>query len=210
MKYLTLLLSLVVLGSTGCICTTTIHPLLTEKDHLHDSDLSGTWHQVVAKGKQPQVPDFTCEGWDKNACYDVTIALPKPEAEAKAPRGKELPTRYDMVAGKIGDLKLLQIRRSELDTGGPSFYEGVVAYTFARFELKDDQLLIYPIDNGSLERWLPKSDIHYLMHKPDDWAQNIVLTDSTPELQAFVKQHHDIIFIKAPLQFERSKETAAR
>lgn len=184
-----------------------MHPILVDPDLTHDVNLNGTWRQVELEQGQGGHGPFTLEGWDDNARYDMTLTFSKSEQQARLERRQKgypvIPAEYDVTVGKIDDIQLLQARRSELTTGGPSFFEGVVTYTFARFELKDDALLVYTINDQALEALLPKTTMSHFMHKPSDLARNMVITESTKRVQQFLKEHHKTIFHSKPLKFQR-------
>jgi hypothetical protein len=207
MKQIALLNLVVSLAVSGCISSSSVHPILTDDDLSHDVDLVGMWRQVDLDKDQGEHQPFTLEGWDDNARYDMTLTFSKSEQETRSERRQKgypvIPAEYDVTVGKIDDILLLQARRSELITGGPSFFEGVVTYTFARFELKDDVLLVYTINDQALETLLPKTTMSHFMHKPSDWARNIVITESTKRVQQFLKEYHETIFHSKPLKLQR-------
>jgi hypothetical protein len=43
----------------------------------------------------------------------------------------------------------------------------------------------------------------HFMHKPSDWARNIVITEPTKRVQQFLNKHHEAIFHSRPLKFRR-------
>ena len=217
MKQLTILCIVVCLFTTGCFSSSSVHPILTD-DELQDGfDLNGTWQQVEMQQGQAGFPSFTLAGWDQNRRYDMTLLLSEAEEKSRAARRQKdepvIPSEYDLMIGKLDQISLLQARRSEKITGGPSFFAGVVTYTFAKFELQDDLLLVYFVDDQQLETLLPKTTLSYFMHEPSDWARNIVITDPTARLQQFIKEHHQKIFATRPLKFRRvvtPTDTSAR
>jgi hypothetical protein len=207
MKQITLPSVVVCLALSGCISSSSVHPILTDDDLIHHVNLSGTWRQVNLEEGQGEHRPFTLEGWDDNGRYDMTLTFSKSEQQARSERQQKgypvIPAEYDVAVGKVEDIPLLQARRSELVTGGPSFFEGVVTYTFARFELKDDMLLVYTINDQALETLLPKTTMSHFMHKPSDWARNIVITEPTTRVHQFLKEHHRTVFHSKPLNFQR-------
>ena len=78
-----------------------------------------------------------------------------------------------------------------------------MTHTFAKFELKRDVLLVYTINDQALETLLPKTTMAHFMHKPSDWARNIVITESTPRVQQFPEEHQETVFHNMPLKFRR-------
>ena len=207
MKQLALLNVFVSLAVSGCISSSSVHPILTDDDLSHDVNLNGTWRQVELEKGQGEHQPFNLEGWDDNGRYDLTLTFSQSEQKTRSERQKKgfsvIPAEYDVTVGKIDGISLLQARRSELITGGPSFFEGVVTYTFARFEVKDDVLLVYTINDQALETLLPKTTMSHFMHKPSDWARNIVITEPTTQVQRFLEEHHQMIFHSKPLRFQR-------
>jgi len=206
MRILSFFVAISSLCVLGCISSSSVHPILTDDDLLHDVDLNGTWQQIEVKEKEQgfRIPDFRCDGWDDNARYNLTVVKTCPQQKFRKGK-KEMPLQYDVAIGSIADDKFLQLRRSELITGGPSFYEGIVTHTFAKFDVKDDVLLVYPINDHALETLLPDTTMAHLMHKPSDWARNIVITESTPRLKEFLEAHGEILFFSQPLKFRRVK-----
>lgn len=207
MKRTKLLSAVLCLLFSGCISTSSVHPILTDDDLIHHVNLSGTWRQVnLEEGHGEHLP-FTLEGWDDNARYDMALTFPKSEQQVRSERRQKgypvIPAEYDVAIGKVEDIPLLQARRSELVTGGPSFFEGVVTYTFARFELKGDVLLVYTINDQALETLLPRTTMAHIMHKPSDWARNIVITEPTKRVHQFLKEHQRTVFHTKPLKFQR-------
>ena len=200
------LLGILCLAIAGC-CSSSVHPILTDADLIRDVDLNGTWRQIDVPEKQGPPYEFTLSGWDGNSRYDMTLLTFQEDEQSRLERekkgGKAIPVEYEVAIGKLGKHRFLQARRSESITGGPSFFEGVVTYTFAKFELRDDALLVYTLDEVGLEKLLPKSTMAHLKHKPSDLASNIVITESTPRVQEFVKQNHQTVFRSEPVKFRR-------
>ncbi len=207
MRNIALLNVVVSLAVSSCISSSSVHPILTDDDLSHDFDLSGMWRQVDLDKDQGAHQPFTLEGWDDNSRYDMTLTFSKSEEETRSERRQKgypvIPAEYDLTIGKIDNILLLQARRSEQITGGPSFFEGVVTYTFARIELKDDVLLVYRINDQALETLIPKTQMSHFMHKPSDWARNIVITEPTKRVQQFLKEHHETIFHSKPIKLQR-------
>lgn len=204
MKFVVIIGAILCLAVSGCISSSSVHPILTDEDLSHDIDLNGSWRQIDSNGAGSQ---FTLEGWDGNARYDMTLNFTQADDDARSERerkgGKVIPAEYDIAIGELDGHRFLQARRSELITGGPSFFEGVVTYAFAKFDLKDDVLLVYTINDQALENLLPKTTMAHFMHKPSDWAKNIVLTESTARVQEFLKEHHKSLFHSNPHQYRR-------
>ena len=211
MKQATLVSVVACVAFSGCISSSSVHPILTDVDLTHHVNLSGTWRQVSLEEGQGTHRPFTLEGWDDNGRYDMTLTFSESEQQARSERRQKgypvIPAEYDVAVGKVENIPLLQARRSELVTGGPSFFEGVVTYTFARFEIKDDLLLVYTINDQALETLLPKTTMSHFMHKPSDWARNIVITEPTKRVHQFLKEHHETVFHSKPLQFQRVTAT---
>jgi len=199
MRLWTFIASVCVLLVSGC--SSSIHPLLTDAQLAHDIELNGTWIQFDAPDTY-RIPNFICEGFDDNSRYDVTL-LPETKTASKETRGKQIPREYEMRIGKLGGQHYLQLARSKQISGGPAFLEGVVTYTWAKLALKDDVLRIYRVDDQAVENLLPKSGLAHLIHKPSDLARNIVITESTAKLQAFIGKHHAKLFSTTPLTFRR-------
>ena len=183
-------------------CSSSVHPLLTDANLVHNIDLNGTWTQTGPPKTKLQIPHFTCEGFADNSRYDVTLQ-PEPKANSTTYRGKKIPREYEMRIGKLGHDYYLQLSRSEQISGGPAFFEGVVTYTWAKVAFDDHVLKIYPVNDQALEQLLPKSGLAHLMHKPSDFARNIVITESTAKLQAFLAKHQATLFFRTPLTFSR-------
>ena len=202
MRLRTLIVSVCVLAISGC--SSSVHPLLTDTNLVHNIDLNGTWTQTGPPDTKLQIPRFTCKGFDDNSGYDVTLH-PAATANSTTNRGKKIPREYELRIGKLGHHYYLQLSRSEQISGGPAFFEGVVTYTWAKVALDDSVLTIFPVDDQALEDLLPQSGLAYLMHKPSDFARNIVITESTAKLQAFVAKHQAILFSKTPLTFARKE-----
>lgn len=200
------LLGILCLAIVGC-SSSSVHPILTDADLIRDVDLNGTWRQFDVTEKQGPPYEFTLSGWDGNARYDMTLLNFQEDERSRLEReqkeGKAIPVEYEVAIGKLAKHHFLQARRSESITGGPSFFEGVVTYTFAKFELRDDALLVYTIDDVALEKLLRKTTTAHLMHKPSDLAPNMVITESTPRVQEFLKQHHQTVFRSEPVKFGR-------
>ena len=194
------------LAISGCY-SSSIHPILTDKDLIHDVDLNGKWRQIDVTEKQGPPYEFTLAGYDGNGRYDLTLHNFQEDERSRLEReqkgGKAIPAEYEAAIGKLGEHRFLQARRSETITGGPSFFEGVVTYAFAKFELKDDVLLVYTINDVELERLLPKTTLAHFRHKPGDLVPDIVITESTLRVQEFLKQHHQTVFRREPAKFRR-------
>jgi hypothetical protein len=199
------LLGSLCLAMSGCF-SSSIHPILTDKDIIHDVDLSGTWRQIDVTEKQGPSYEFTLAGYDGNGRYDMTLLNFQEDERSRLERdqkgGKAIPAEYEVAIGKLGKHRFLQARRAELITGPVSFFDGVVTYTFAKFEPQDDVLLVYIVNDQALENLLPKTTMAHFMHKPTD-PRNIVITESTPRVQEFLKQHHQTVFHSEPLKFRR-------
>lgn len=185
-------------------CSSSVHPILTDAELTHDIDLNGTWKQI-ADEDTIRIPDFKCESFDQLSGYDVTLIATE-KHEKLRPGQKQIPREYEMRIGRLDGVHYLQISRSKQISGGPAFFEGVVTYTWTKFTFKDDILHVYPVDDHALETLLPKTDMTHLMHKPSDLARNIVITESTGQLQAFFSKHHRDLFATKPLKFKRSKQ----
>ncbi len=194
------------LALTGC--SSSVHPLLTDQDLSRDLDLNGKWHQIKVEEHRQQIPDFTCEGYDDNSKYDLMLGMGRPQKLREGQ--KVIPSEYDLAIGKIDGTRYLQLSRSEMIAGGPSFFEGVVTYTFAKIELQENLLLVYPINDQALETLLPKTKMSHLMHKPSDLARNIVITESTSRLQRFLRTHGARLFDPRPLTFQRGDKSENR
>ncbi len=194
------------LAISGCF-SSSVHPILTDDDLIHDVDLNGTWRQIDVTEKQGPSYEFSLAGYDGNSRYDMTLLNFKEDERSRLEReqkgGKAIPAEYEVAIGKLGKHGFLQGRRSESITGPVSFFDGVVTYTFAKFELQDDVLLVYIVNDQALENLLPKTKLAHFMHKPTD-PRNIVITESTPRVQEFLKQHHQTVFHGEPLKFRRS------
>ena len=193
---------LICLMFSGCVTSSSVHPIFTDADLAHDIDLNGKWHQIEVEEGQ-RLPAFTCEGWDGKARYDLTLQLPVSPTPAEDQ--KHIPAEYDLVVGRVGGERYLQVRRSEAITGGPSFFEGVVTYTFAKVDVQGDTLFVYAIDDHALETLLPSATMSHLVHHRSAWARNIVLTESTLRMQEFLKEHHQTLFSEKPLKFQRTQ-----
>ena len=205
MKLWPFITSVCMLAIAGC--SSSVHPLLTDADFAHDLQLKGTWAQIDPPEIKLRIPRFKCEEFDNNSGYDVAL-IPEDKADPTEERGNKIPREYEMRIGKLSGNYYLQLARSEQISSGPAFFEGVVTYTWAKVSLDDEVLKIYPVDDGALERLLPKSGLAHLMHKPSDFARNIVITESTAKLQAFFAKHHEEVFSKTPLTFRRKAESS--
>ncbi|QDV31556.1 hypothetical protein Spb1_35010 [Planctopirus ephydatiae] len=199
------LLGILCLAIVGC--SSSVHPILTDTDLVHDTDLNGTWRQIDITDEQNLQYEFTLAGYDRNGRYNMTLLNLKEDERSRArsvQNGEEsLPTEFEAAIGKLGEQRFLQVRRSESITGGPSFLEGVVTYTFAKFELHDDVLHVFTIDDLALEKLLAQTMMAHLKHKPSDLVPNIVITESTSRVQEFLKQHHQTVFHSKPVKFRR-------
>ncbi len=195
------------LAISGCF-SSSVHPILTVDDLIHDVDLSGKWRQIDVTEKQGPPHEFTLAGWDRNGRYDMTLLNFKEDEQSRLEReqkgGKAIPVEYEVAIGKLGNHRFLQARRSESITGPVSFFDGVVTYTFAKFELQNDVLLVYTINDVALRDLLPRTTVAHFMHKPGDLITDIVITESTPGVQEFLKQHHQSVFHSEPAKFRRS------
>ena len=205
MRLWTLIASACVLMISGC--SSSVHPLLTDTNFVNKLDLNGTWTQTGLTETKLRIPRFTCVAFDDKSGYEVTLH-PDHKGNPIPDRGKKMPLEYEMRIGKLGNNYYLQLSRSKQISGGPSFFEGVVNYTWAKVSLEDNVLKIYPVDDQVLEEMLPKSGLAHLMHKPSDFARNIVITESTAKLQAFLVKHQATLFSKTALTFSRKDRKA--
>jgi hypothetical protein len=174
-------------------CTFSIHPVLTKDDLTKDVDLSGQWERVPPPSDKSNSDPYVVvlEGFDSNTAYDAVL--------------KNFDQEFEVRVGKIGDQRILQLVRSDLllKDDAPVLAK-LPVYGFARFELKGDELRVFPVDDQGVRSLLGRQDIAFRDYKPSDMLEWCVISERTSRLQKLIREHCDALFRKEPQQFRRT------
>jgi hypothetical protein len=174
-------------------CTGSVHPLLTEKDLLEDSDLSGEWIlEIPDKDNNVQRVPIELDGYDSST-YDLLLPEEwvKSQREKKT-RGPEWPDAWTFQIGKIEDQLYGQLIPRDLPTGPPVAF-GIPIYWFGQVTLRDDTIEFTPVRDD----WAAVAEREKLPHikyEPSSFVEMTVFTMPTDELQDAVKKHGDVLF----------------
>ena len=140
MKTSAILLALAIVALYGC--TYSVHPILTDADLTQDVDLSGTWQQQLPSDSNPERKPLVieCDGYHNNTSYDAV----------------RLQEEFTLQIGKVGDGRYLQFIRSDFGTTKDGALACLPVYGFARFELKGEELHVFPVNEGNIIKLLKK------------------------------------------------------
>lgn len=181
---------LLVIASIGC--TTSVHPLLLKEDLSVDIDLSGEWirHSPVAPGEAKEVRRMILKRVGDTAVYDV--------------KGEDGEQVFDALqVGKVGSIRIGELRGGPRDGHSP-FESGLPLYGFARFEIVNDDLQVFPVNDVEILRRLTERKASYLVHESGPGAEWVIITATTTELQSLIKAFADDIFASSPIVFKRT------
>ena len=166
------ILSLLAVAVVCAGCIPSLHPIYTESDVVYDSALAGVWSEA-----ESEVTWEFKAGPDNS--YRLTI-IDESQKEAK----------FEIHLVEIGTGRFLDIYPEDLDDEMNKFYQMhfFPVHTFMRVYQIEPTLRLAML-NG---RWLDD----YLAAKPDscghEFVNNeIILTASTDQLQAFLKENLD-------------------
>lgn len=179
-------------------CTGSVYPLLTEKDLLKDSDLSGEWMlEFPDKDGNVQKIPLTLERYDTST-YDLTI----PEDLLKSDQngrqaGPEIPDTWTFQVGKISDQLYAQLIPVDQPLG-PLPVNGIPIYWFGKLALKDDLIEFTPVldDRADVAN---KEKLPHIKYEPSIFTEMTAYTMPTAELQKAVVKHGDKLFGSKPL-----------
>lgn len=164
-------------------CTYSVYPLFSEKELVHSIDLNGQWRLTPDSPDKGEGALIELSGFDMNSAYDFQFGG-KPDA----------PDEFVMKVGKLGDQTFAEFQRLESD--GPPIVRGLPVYALAKLELADGVLTLREIDDRKCRKLLAQDGLPYLVHlsarQPD--IDNTVMTMPTPQLQEFVRRHHQDLF----------------
>lgn len=192
MKPITLI---VVLAIALSGCTFSVHPILKERDLTKDVDLSGTWKQQVPPDAKPEFTpiEVSLEGYDDNSLYDAEY--------------KNTAQEFDVRIGRIGDRRVVQFIRSDLLLRNESpVLARLPVYGFARFEMKDKELHLFPVHDQGVRKLLQRNDVAFRNYHPSDMLEWCIISDRTSVLQKLIHDHGDDLFKKTPAVFRRVKK----
>lgn len=187
-----LIVSLALAASlTGC--TGSVHPLLTEKDLLESSDLSGEWIlEIPDEDNNVKKVPVELDGYDTST-YDLLVAAEWiKDQEAKKSPGTEFPEAWTFQIGTIYGQLYGQLIPRDLPTGPPVAF-GIPIYWFGKVTLGDDTVEFTPVRDD----WAAVAEREKLPHikyEPSSFVEMTVFTMPTDELQDAVKKHEDVLF----------------
>lgn len=175
---------------SGCTCS--VYPVLTDDNLTNDVDLTGTWREE-AQGKpndrsQPAV--VSLEGYADHTSYDLTTS--------------DVSADFELQVGRLGEHRILQFVRQDSPAGyTSSVLTGLPVYRMARFELRDDQLLVFPVRDEKVIELLRRHKIDHRIHSPAPPVEWVVMTATTRELQTLVRDAAPELFRKSPVIYRR-------
>ncbi len=179
-------------------CAFSVQPILTKDDLTRDLDLSGIWTQQPPPDAKPDFEPIkiSLEGYDENTSYDAIYQNAKQE--------------FDLRVGKIGEQRYLQFIRTDLLLGDDApVLAKLPVYGFARFELKGDELHVFPTHTQGLQKvhkLLQKHDVAFRDYRSTDMLYWCIITDRTSVLQKLVRDHGDELFQEQPYVFRRDQK----
>lgn len=201
MKYFFFFFAVVIAGQSGCISTTTLHPLLEEKDLSEDLDLHGEWVQVDLKEKQKEPNRIKLNGAGES--YELNLGNNQKQLVGPL-KGAE----FEILVGQIGEQRYFQIRRTDQDA--QAFLGGVFPFAFGKFEVRGELLTIYPVNDNVFKRLAKEKSLSHMIDKTGEFEQSLVVTATTKKLQAFIKANEKELFEKKPFKYRRSKASKVR
>lgn len=186
---------IVILTLAACLsgCTGSVHPLLTEKDLLEDSNLSGEWIlEIPDSDNNVQKVPVELDGY-ATSTYDLLFSEEwlKSQGEKKT-QGPEWPDAWTFQIGKIDDQLYGQLIPRDRPTGPPVAF-GIPIYWFGKVTLRDDTVEFTPVRDD----WAAVAERKKLPHvkyEPSAFVEMSVFTMQTTELQDAVRKHGEALF----------------
>lgn len=186
---------ILILTLAACLtgCTGSVHPLLTEKELLEDSDLSGNWIlEIPDKDNNVQKIPVELDGYDTST-YDLLFSEEwlKSQGEMKT-QGPEWPNAWTFQIGKIDDQLYGQLIPRDQPSGPPVAF-GIPIYWFGKVTLRDDDVEFTPVRDD----WAAVAEREKLPHvkyEPSEFVEMTVFTMPTAELQDAVRKHGEALF----------------
>lgn len=182
---------------SGCYVVS-LHPLFSEEEMIAEPGLFGTW--VNENGEL----SFRFEP-AQDSLYDLTVTqfqkVPGKPGEPDEVREKS--AEFRACLGMVGNYLYLDMcpKLTEDGAGGNLFYaiQMLPSHAFIRVETTKEGLNIRPMNpdwfaerEGAEAAGIPFERMNMEdPFKPDGGAQRIVLTGSTDQLKAFIKNHED-------------------
>ena len=171
--------TLLMLVSVIAACVPSLNPLYTDEDLVFDELLLGFW--VASDGDHWQF-DRALGG-----SYVLTFSPQQVEEPADAQVGQ--PARFDAHLLQLGDDRFLDLYPASYRKGmelanGLLAIHLVPAHTFSRIWIDQGSVRIGMLDLEWLDKVLASGEIE-IAHKRGD--EGILLTATTPELQAFAR-----------------------
>ena len=190
-------------------CTGSVYPLLTEKDLLKDSDLSGHWMvEIPAKnGTVSKVPVELARY--EVSTYDLTVSQEWIESSKQGRNaGNTFPEDWTFKIGKIDNQLYGQLVPREELSGLPTI-KGIPVYWFGKLALEKDTLRYYPVINRAGEV-ATKEDLPHIQMEPSVFAELTVFTMPTAQLQQAVAKHGDKLFEPKPIVMRKVEKLENR
>ena len=161
-----------------CSCgTPSIHPLASDDTKATDPALVGTWAKPDADRDEAV---YTIARAGEN------YALSVEDRDPKKPEKWDFEVRLVQLGkDRFVDVQPPEADRDKIDEKWSSLF--IPAHLFARYEIEGDTLKVWILD----KEWLRKSLASGAIKLPHtgidhDW---VLITASTPELQAFFREH---------------------
>lgn len=182
-----LLVGWFLIGVVSSGCTDSVRPVLTEKELVHDLDLTGVWSWTsesndgsADKDKRPSVE---LRGFDRNSSYDFQFGGTPDESHD-----------YVMRVGRIGDLTIAEF--AQADPSGPPIVHGLPVYVFAKLDYRDGTLTLRELDDQKCRKALEADKLPHFVHlgarNPD--IEHTVMLATTAELQQFLTRRQNELF----------------
>ena len=200
-----MLLALVCLMSG---CTASVHPLLTSKELLEDSDLSGSWELVSSRpGSEKDRVLLRFEKHDPST-YDVHLLSREADSEAlECKRRAGWPDAWTLQVGRIDERLFAQMRPRDLPIGPPLIH-GIPVYVFGCIELEPDTIRYFALNDPNCASLAEKANLQHIRYEPSDFVELTVFTMSTKELQKAVISHATEAFNAEPFVLRRIESDA--
>lgn len=200
------LMSLVLAGSlVGC--TGSVYPLLTEKELLEDSDLTGDWIlETRDKDNNLQKVPVRLDSYDTST-YDLELP---PEMFGISKKQKTplqtWPDAWTFQIGKIDGQLYGQLIPRDAPLG-PVVAAGVPVYWFGKVSLLNNVLEFTPVrdDWAAVAK---KMKLPHVTYEPSTMVEMTVFTMQTAELQNAVRKHGHLLFRSRALVLRKSNSAA--
>ena len=187
-------------------CTGSVHPLLTEKDMLQTTDLSGQWLLNLQESDQASQQLLVTLSARGTSDYDLELKPGQSAALKQVPdQTSKWPTRFTLQIGSIDGQTYaqLQARRS---TAGPPVALGIPVWWFGRLALTEDTISFAPVldDHGDFAR---ENKLPHIRSGSAENSPETVFTGTTAELQQMLRSNGDRLFRSRPIVLKRMKSS---